>query len=240
VPPALGAEAHTSCHRDGIRENDLAYLDADRRSLPTRASWAFVVQAIPILPMNALATTRTTAKSAIAGRHGCFFRPYTRETQMWGAASRPAGQRAKVAPHRVAALRGTRLAATNYMMLDDYMLMRGDGREIFKNHQSRVHRPARSYYHGLLGTDVACLCGDARSAAQGQLGRFAAVDMVLRPRSRPGGKAIPAPESRFLRPSDRPATPPESCHYGNHESAGDAAGVRCRLRQRSRAELAGF
>ena len=56
------------------------------------------------------------------------------------------------------------LLLTNYMMLE-YMLMRGDGREIFKQHQIRfivldeVHT-----YHGQLGTDVACLLRRLREA----------------------------------------------------------------------------
>src|SRR5262249_13444406 len=49
------------------------------------------------------------------------------------------------------------LLLTNYLMLE-YVLMRQDGRKIFKDHQVRfivldeVHT-----YHGTLGTDVACL-----------------------------------------------------------------------------------
>ena len=56
------------------------------------------------------------------------------------------------------------LLLTNYMMLE-YMLMRGDGRDIFRHHQVRfivldeVHT-----YHGLLGTDVACLLRRLREA----------------------------------------------------------------------------
>ena len=50
-------------------------------------------------------------------------------------------------------------------MMLEYMLMRGDGRDIFKKHQVRfivldeVHT-----YHGVLGTDVACLMRRLREA----------------------------------------------------------------------------
>lgn len=114
------------------------------------------VKAILIYPMNALANDQNNRiRERLAGTDVSFGR-YTRETRMWG--SRPAGT-----PKNERVLRSEfrsdppDLLLTNYMMLE-YMLMRGDGREIFRNHQIRfivldeVHT-----YHGLLGTDVACL-----------------------------------------------------------------------------------
>lgn len=121
------------------------------------------VKAILIYPMNALANDQNNRiRERLAGTDVSFGR-YTRETRMWG--TRPADT-----PDNERVLRNEFRAAppdlllTNYMMLE-YMLMRGDGREIFKNHQiqfivlDEVHT-----YHGLLGTDVACLLRRLREA----------------------------------------------------------------------------
>lgn len=121
------------------------------------------VKAILIYPMNALANDQNNRiRERLAGTDISYGR-YTRETKMWG--SRPAD-----VPHNERVIRTEFRAAppdlllTNYMMLE-YMLMRGDGREIFRNHNVRfivldeVHT-----YHGLLGTDVACLLRRLREA----------------------------------------------------------------------------
>jgi len=121
------------------------------------------VKAILIYPMNALANDQNNRiRERLAGTDVSFGR-YTRETRMWG--TRPADS-----PENERVLRKEfrdeppDLLLTNYMMLE-YMLMRGDGREIFRDHEIRfivldeVHT-----YHGLLGTDVACLLRRLREA----------------------------------------------------------------------------
>jgi ATP-dependent helicase YprA (DUF1998 family) len=121
------------------------------------------VKAILIYPMNALANDQNNRiRERLAGTDVSFGR-YTRETRMWGTrpADTPANERVLRNEFRSAP---PDLLLTNYMMLE-YMLMRGDGREIFKNHQiqfivlDEVHT-----YHGLLGTDVACLLRRLREA----------------------------------------------------------------------------
>lgn len=121
------------------------------------------VKAILIYPMNALANDQNNRiRDRLAGTDVSFGR-YTRETRMWGTrtAGTPDNERVLRSEFRSAP---PDLLLTNYMMLE-YMLMRGDGREIFKNHQiqfivlDEVHT-----YHGLLGTDVACLLRRLREA----------------------------------------------------------------------------
>ena len=114
------------------------------------------VKAILIYPMNALANDQCGRIRKLVDGTTVSFGRYTGETRVMG--SRPAD-----APENERVLRNefrTRppdLLLTNYLMLE-YMLMRKDGREIFKNHHVRyivldeVHT-----YHGTLGTDVACL-----------------------------------------------------------------------------------
>lgn len=58
------------------------------------------------------------------------------------------------------------LLLTNYQMLE-YMLLRGDGREIFRNHRVRfVVLDEVHTYHGALGVDVACVLRRLRAALQ--------------------------------------------------------------------------
>lgn len=121
------------------------------------------VKAILIYPMNALANDQNNRiRERLAGTNVTYGR-YTRETKMWG--SRPAD-----VPDNERVIRTEfrsqppDLLLTNYMMLE-YMLMRGDGREIFKDHDVRfVVLDEVHTYHGLLGTDVACLLRRLREA----------------------------------------------------------------------------
>jgi ATP-dependent helicase YprA (DUF1998 family) len=121
------------------------------------------VKAILIYPMNALANDQNNRiRERLAGTNVSFGR-YTRETRVWGSrpAETPENERVLRSEFRSAP---PDLLLTNYMMLE-YMLMRGDGREIFRNHEiqfivlDEVHT-----YHGLLGTDVACLLRRLREA----------------------------------------------------------------------------
>jgi ATP-dependent helicase YprA (DUF1998 family) len=114
------------------------------------------VKAILIYPMNALANDQCARIRRLLDGTTVSFGRYTGETKITG--SRPAD-----APENERILRSEFRASppdlllTNYLMLE-YMLMRNDGREIFKDHRVRflvldeVHT-----YHGTLGTDVACL-----------------------------------------------------------------------------------
>lgn len=114
------------------------------------------VKAVLIYPMNALANDQCGRIRKLLDGTDISFGRYTRETKMWGArpADAPPNERVTRPEFRT---KPPDLLLTNYMMLE-YMLMRGDGRDIFKNHQVRfivldeVHT-----YHGMLGTDVACL-----------------------------------------------------------------------------------
>jgi ATP-dependent helicase YprA (DUF1998 family) len=107
------------------------------------------LKAILIYPMNALANDQCgRIRKLLAGTDVSFGR-YTRETKMIGArpVDAPSNERILRSEFRQ---RPPDLLLTNYMMLE-YMLMRGDGRDIFKKHQVRfivldeVHT-----YHGLL------------------------------------------------------------------------------------------
>jgi hypothetical protein len=121
------------------------------------------VKAILIYPMNALANDQCARIRRLLDGTPISFGRYTGETKIMG--SRPSD-----APDNERVLRSefrTRppdLLLTNYLMLE-YMLMRGDGRDIFRDHQVRflvldeVHT-----YHGTLGTDVACLLRRLRDA----------------------------------------------------------------------------
>ncbi|NOT01453.1 MAG: DEAD/DEAH box helicase [Phycisphaerales bacterium] len=132
------------------------------------------VKAIFVYPMNALANDQCSRIRKLLVGTDISYGRYTRETKMCG--SRPAD-----APKNERVLRREfrehppDLLLTNYMMLE-YMLMRGDGRDMFKNHRVRfivldeVHT-----YHGLLGTDVACLLRRLREA----LGKVAAAPEPL-------------------------------------------------------------
>ena len=114
------------------------------------------VKAILIYPMNALATDQLRrVRDRMAGS-GVTFGRYTGETQIYGTrpADAPVEERVTRVEFRA---EPPHLLLTNYQMLE-YMLLRGDGRDIFRGHRVRfivldeVHT-----YHGALGTDVACL-----------------------------------------------------------------------------------
>lgn len=131
--------------------------------LRTHQAGVHSVKAILIYPMNALANDQNNRIRGLISGTDISYGRYTRETKMWG--SRPAD-----VPDNERVIRTEfrseppDLLLTNYMMLE-YMLMRGDGREIFRDHQiqfivlDEVHT-----YHGLLGTDVACLLRRLREA----------------------------------------------------------------------------
>jgi len=120
-------------------------------------------KALLIYPMNALANDQLRRiRQRLAGS-GVSFGRYTGETQLMGSrlADISDEERWTRAEFRSSP---PDLILTNYQMLE-YMLLRGDGRDIFKNHRIRfivldeVHT-----YHGALGTDVACLLRRLRSA----------------------------------------------------------------------------
>src|SRR5262249_7259199 len=121
------------------------------------------LKAILIYPMNALANDQLRrVRSLLAGSSVSFGR-YTGETQL-------SGQRPSDAPEEELVTcsdfssNPPDIMLTNYQMLE-YMLLRGDGRDIFRNHRVRfivldeVHT-----YHGTLGTDIACLLRRLRAS----------------------------------------------------------------------------
>jgi ATP-dependent helicase YprA (DUF1998 family) len=131
-----------------------------------RSSQTDVVKAILVYPMNALANDqRDRIRKLVAGTK-VSFGVYTGETKQFG--TRPDGT-----PDNERLTRGEfrahppDLLLTNYRMLE-YLLLRGDGRALFKNHAVRfivldeVHT-----YKGALGTDVACLLRRMRAALGG-------------------------------------------------------------------------
>jgi ATP-dependent helicase YprA (DUF1998 family) len=114
------------------------------------------VKAILIYPMNALANDQCGRIRKLLEGTSISFGRYTGDTKIMGLrpADAPENERVLRSEFRT---RPPNLLLTNYLMLE-YMLIRTDGREIFKNHRVRhivldeVHT-----YHGTLGTDVACL-----------------------------------------------------------------------------------
>lgn len=133
--------------------------------LRTRAAGAASdsVKAILVYPMNALANDQCGRIRRLLEGTPVSFGRYTGETKMMGTrpSDAPANERV-LRPEFLA--QPPDLLLTNYLMLE-YMLMRKDGRTMFKNHQVRfivldeVHT-----YHGTLGTDVACLMRRFRDA----------------------------------------------------------------------------
>jgi len=122
-------------------------------------------KAVLVYPMNALANDQRNRIRVLLTGTGISFGRYTGETQLMGA-------RPPEAPEEERVIRGEfranppDLFLTNYQMLE-YLLLRGDGREIFRDHRVRfivldeVHT-----YHGALGVDVACLLRRLRAALQ--------------------------------------------------------------------------
>ncbi|HPU74187.1 MAG TPA: DEAD/DEAH box helicase [Bryobacteraceae bacterium] len=123
-----------------------------------------VVKAVIVYPMNALANDqRDRIRRLLAGTN-IGFGVYTGETKQW------TGQRPEGVPDNERLTRAEFRAhppdilLTNYRMLE-YLLLRGDGRAIFKNHAVRfVVLDEVHTYKGALGTDVACLLRRLRAA----------------------------------------------------------------------------
>ena len=143
-----------------------------------RSAQADVVKAILVYPMNALANDqRDRIRKLVAGTR-VSFGVYTGETKQFG--TRPDGT-----PDNERLTRGEfrahppDLLLTNYRMLE-YLLLRGDGRALFKNHAVRfivldeVHT-----YKGALGTDVACLLRRMRAALGGTKPLFIGTSATL-------------------------------------------------------------
>ncbi len=121
------------------------------------------VLAIIIYPMNALATDQNRRIRELLRGSGVTFGRYTGETKLRG--ERPAD-----CPPEERVIRSEfrqnppNILLTNYQMLE-YMLIRGDGRDILKDHEvSFVVLDEVHSYHGILGTDVACLLRRLRAA----------------------------------------------------------------------------
>jgi superfamily II DNA/RNA helicase/very-short-patch-repair endonuclease len=129
-----------------------------------RAARPDVVKAVLIYPMNALANDQRDRIRRLLTGTQIGFGVYTGETRQW-TAQRPEGipenerlTRAEFRAHPPDIL------LTNYRMLE-YLLLRGDGRTIFKNHAVRfVVLDEVHTYKGALGTDVACLLRRLRAA----------------------------------------------------------------------------
>jgi hypothetical protein len=137
-----------------------------------------LVKAILIYPMNALANDqRDRIRRLVAGTK-ISFGVYTGETKQFGARpdDAPDNERLTRAEFRA---HPPDLLLTNYRMLE-YLLLRGDGRAIFKNHAIRfivldeVHT-----YKGALGTDVACLLRRMRAALGGSKPLFIGTSATL-------------------------------------------------------------
>jgi len=124
------------------------------------------VKAILVYPMNALANDqRDRIRKLLAGTR-VSFGVYTGETKQYGARPEDAPENERLTRAEFRA-HPPDLLLTNYRMLE-YLLLRGDGRAIFKDHAIRfivldeVHT-----YKGALGTDVACLLRRLRAALDG-------------------------------------------------------------------------
>jgi ATP-dependent helicase YprA (DUF1998 family) len=108
------------------------------------------VKAVLIYPMNALATDQLRRVRALLAGSGVSFGRYTGETHL-------SGQRPDDAPIEERTTRvefrqnPPHILLTNYQMLE-YMLLRGDGRDIFRNNRIRfVVLDEVHTYHGALG-----------------------------------------------------------------------------------------
>jgi len=120
------------------------------------------VKAILLYPMNALINNQRDRLRRLLRGTGISFGRYTGETEL--ESPRPSDAPEEERCVRVEFWQNPPdILLTNYQMLD-YMLIRGDGRRIFRDHQVRfivldeVHT-----YHGKLGTDIAFLIRRLRS-----------------------------------------------------------------------------
>lgn len=124
------------------------------------------LKAILVYPMNALASDQLRRVRGLLAGSGVSFGLYTGVTEFSGPRSPEAPEEEKVTRLEIRA-EPPQLLLTNYQMLE-YLLLRGDGREIFRGHRVRfivldeVHT-----YHGALGTDVACLLRRLRASLGG-------------------------------------------------------------------------
>lgn len=128
-----------------------------------RAAQPDTLKAILIYPMNALANDQRGRIRRLLAGTSISFGVYTGETRQWG--QRPEGlpdnERATRAEFRA---HPPDILLTNYRMLE-YLLLRGDGRAMFRNHAVRfVVLDEVHTYKGTLGTDVACLVRRLRAA----------------------------------------------------------------------------
>jgi len=129
-----------------------------------------VLKAILIYPMNALASDQLRRVRTLLAGSGVTYGRYTGETHQAGArpADSPEEERVNRTEFRA---HPPHILLTNYQMLE-YMLLRGDGRDIFRNHRVRfVVLDEVHTYHGALGTDVACLLRRLRAALSGVQGQ---------------------------------------------------------------------
>jgi very-short-patch-repair endonuclease len=170
-----------------------------------REAQADVVKAILVYPMNALANDqRDRIRKLVAGTK-VSFGVYTGETKQFGA--RPedtiANERVIRAEFRA---HPPDLLLTNYRMLE-YLLLRGDGRAMFKNHAIRfivldeVHT-----YKGTLGTDVACLLRRLRAALGGTNPLFIGTSATLQSDNGDPGASV----AEFFTRLTAQATSPDS------------------------------
>jgi very-short-patch-repair endonuclease len=123
-----------------------------------------VVKAVLVYPMNALANDQRDRIRRLLAGSDVSFGVYTGETKQWGQGrpeNAPENERITRAEFRA---HPPDLLLTNYRMLE-YLLLRGDGREIFRNHAVRfVVLDEVHTYRGALGTDMACLLRRLRAA----------------------------------------------------------------------------
>ena len=125
-----------------------------------------VVKAILVYPMNALANDQRDRIRKLVTGTKVSFGVYTGETKQFGTRpdGTPENERLTRAEFRA---HPPDLLLTNYRMLE-YLLLRGDGRAIFKDHAVRfVVLDEVHTYKGALGTDVACLLRRMRAALGG-------------------------------------------------------------------------
>lgn len=121
------------------------------------------LKAILIYPMNALATDQRRRVRTLLAGSGVSFGRYTGETQLRGQRPADAPEEERVTRGEFR-LRPPSILLTNYQMLE-YMLLRGDGRDIFRgNHVRFIVLDEVHTYHGALGTDVACLIRRLRAS----------------------------------------------------------------------------